>query len=138
MKHLGIIKESKDITNKEYVDNKDADLDKRKLEDSDLSELPNSRVLELWNQYIGGGSEEGGGGSTPSSSVTLSTDIESDKSSNTKAATPKAVYDYVQKVSLKGTSGITSSTITAIEVYTQEEYESLTELSPTTLYLIKG
>lgn len=137
MKHLGNIKESKDITTKGYVDEKDADLDERKLEDSDLNELSNSRVLELWNKYIGDGSEEGGGTSNPSS-IELSTNIETDKSSNSKAATPKAVYDYVQKIALEGTSGITSSTITAIEAFTQEEYDALTEISPTTLYLIKG
>lgn len=69
MKQYGKIIEGKDVTNKTYVDEKDLDLDKRKLEETDFDELSNSRVLELWNQYIGEGSEESGSsGSTGSSS----------------------------------------------------------------------
>lgn len=63
MKQYGKIVEGKDITNKAYVDEKDLDLDKRKLEETDFDELSNSRVLELWNQYIGAGGETGGGSS---------------------------------------------------------------------------
>lgn len=51
-KNLGSILESKDITTKEYVDKEDQRLNDVKLEDSDLNELANSRLLELWNQYI--------------------------------------------------------------------------------------
>lgn len=67
-KNLGAIKESRDITTKGYVDSKDEDLDKRKLEETDFSELSNQRVLELWRQYIGEGSEESGGSGSPGSS----------------------------------------------------------------------
>lgn len=140
MKQLGNIKESKDITNKEYVDQKDAELDQVKLEESDLSELPNSRVLELWNKYIGNGEGggEGGSGSDTVASVKFSNDISAEPDCTDKAVTPKAVCDYVQKVAIEGISGITSSTITAIEVMDKEEYDNLTEKSPTTLYLTKG
>lgn len=135
MKQYGKIVEGKDITNKTYVDEKDLDLDERKLEESDFDELSNSRVLELWNQYIGEGGEEGSGSSS-SSLVELSTDIESDKTSDSKAVTPKAVYTYVQSVAF--TSGITSSTIASIWAGSQSEYDSLSEISNTTLYFIKG
>lgn len=135
MKQYGKIVEGKDITNKAYVDEKDLDLDERKLEESDFDELSNSRVLELWNQYIGEGGEEGSGSSS-SSLVELSTDIESDKTSDSKAVTPKAVYTYVQSVAF--TSGITSSTIASIWAGSQSEYDSLSEISNTTLYFIKG
>lgn len=135
MKQYGKIIEGKDVTNKTYVDEKDLDLDKRKLEETDFDELSNSRVLELWNQYIGEGGEEGSGSSS-SSLVELSTDIESDKTSDSKAVTPKAVYTYVQSVAF--TSGITSSTITSIWAGSQSEYDSLSEISNTTLYFIKG
>ena len=68
MKQLGNIKDSKDITTKQYVDQKDADLDQRKLEETDFNELSNSRVLELWKQYIGEDSEESGSSGSAGSS----------------------------------------------------------------------
>ena len=52
MKYLGNIVEGKDLTNKDYVDKADAVLDEIKLEESDLSEISNSRLQELWNQFI--------------------------------------------------------------------------------------
>jgi len=52
MKYLGNIVEGKDLTNKDYVDKADAALDEIKLEESDLLEISNTRLQELWNQYI--------------------------------------------------------------------------------------
>lgn len=52
MKYLGRTVEAKDLTNKEYVDKADAALDEIKLEESDLLEITNARLQELWNQYI--------------------------------------------------------------------------------------
>ena len=54
MKNLGNVKEAKDITNKEYVDQRDAELDALKLEESDFEELSNIVVQQLWNQYMEG------------------------------------------------------------------------------------
>lgn len=62
MKNLGNIKDSKDITTKEYVDGKDSELDIKKLEEKDLSELTNTEVQALWNKYIEAGGSTGGGG----------------------------------------------------------------------------
>lgn len=52
MKNLGKIRDSKDVTTKEYVDEKDNQLDQIKLEESDLSEFSNSEIQALWNKYI--------------------------------------------------------------------------------------
>ena len=45
MKYLGNIVEGKDLTNKDYVDKADAALDEIKLEESDLLEISNTRLL---------------------------------------------------------------------------------------------
>ncbi len=52
MKNLGNVKDSKDITTKEYVDGKDSELDLKKLEEKDLSELTNTEIQALWNKYM--------------------------------------------------------------------------------------
>ena len=52
MKNLGSITESKDITTKEYVDEKDNQLDQVKLEESDLLEITNTEIQALWNKYM--------------------------------------------------------------------------------------
>lgn len=54
MKSYAKITHSKDITTKEYVDEKDNELDQTKLEESDFSELSNSEILALWNKYVEG------------------------------------------------------------------------------------
>lgn len=43
---------AEDIAKKEYVDQKDKDLDEIKLEESDLAEFSNADILDLWNKYI--------------------------------------------------------------------------------------
>lgn len=51
-KNLGKILNGKDITTKEYVDEKDQQLNESKLEESDLSEFSNAEIQALWNKYI--------------------------------------------------------------------------------------
>lgn len=52
MKNLGSITDSKDLTTKGYVDDKDTELDLKKLEEKDLSELTNTEIQALWNKYM--------------------------------------------------------------------------------------
>lgn len=103
MKQYGKIVEGKDITNKAYVDEKDLDLDKRKLEETDFNELSNSRVLELWNQYIGEGSEESGSsGSTGSnnSNVLVGSTVPSDDIGNNENIYIQYTYTPATSVNL--------------------------------------
>ena len=103
MKQYGKIVEGKDITNKTYVDEKDLDLDKRKLEETDFNELSNSRVLELWNQYIGEGSEESGSsGSTGSnnSNVLVGSTVPSDDIGNNENIYIQYTYTPATSVNL--------------------------------------
>lgn len=99
MKQLGNIIESKDITNKEYVDQKDADIDKRKLEETDLIELPNSRVLELWNQYVGGGEGSDNSGNTNSGSSSILVGSNDPTSDLGKNGTIYVQYTYTPPIS---------------------------------------
>lgn len=52
MKNLGNVINDKDVTTKEYVDGKDTELDLKKLEEKDLSELTNTEIQALWNKYM--------------------------------------------------------------------------------------
>ena len=52
MKFLGIIKDPKDVTTKEYVDGVNKKLDDKKVDSSSMESFTEDELLTLWNQYI--------------------------------------------------------------------------------------
>lgn len=52
MKHLGRIVDPKDITNKEYVDDKYSKLDEAKVNATDIVEYSGEEVSQLWKAAL--------------------------------------------------------------------------------------
>lgn len=63
MKWLGLVKDPKDLTTKEYVDNADtvlkestesaiSELDKTKVNSEDIQSFTEAEIKSLWNKYI--------------------------------------------------------------------------------------